>query len=439
MSVADPLLISDTDISGVLKNVYAKFRVNSFPIATPLLAQVKKGSPGGPERMQWGGNGVYWDVKLTRPVGLVSSDSGYFGKTAAVVEKQATLGIKRQYVTRHIDALADSGTTSKEAAYIGVARKVLDEALDATVLGQQENLHGNGDFIKAVVDSVTSTTVIVVDNPYGVADAGRGGLLLDQDMYVAVLDASASYAVLGRSYITSVAQSASADTATVTLTTAITGMAAGDVIVPCTADDTSYQKATNGLINITNRGNSYQSFEGITSATYPRWDSVRMTAGTDTDDAALPTEMDVWELIQRVAAKSGKNAQVKPNEFLLITTPGLVKKLGESFLGQRRWDMGMKKLTGGFGALEICGLPLVPDMYCPAGTMYLLHLPSLTWVDRMDWKKISFEGQGPWRFISGRDAYEVTYGAYWNFGALQRNSLGVITGYTDTRRYDMVM
>jgi hypothetical protein len=437
MSTADPLLISDTDISGVLKNVYAKYRINSFPIATPLLAQVKKASPGGPERMKWGGNGVYWDVKLTRPVGLVSSTSGYFGNTAAVVEKQANLGIRRMYVTRHIDALADAGTASKDAAYVGIARKVLDEALDATVLGQQENLHGNGNFIKGIIASSADTTHCVVNSPYGLSGAGRGGLLLDVDMYVAVLDTTGA-TVRGRTTITNVAQSSSSDDATLTFGTAVAGMVATDIIVPCTTTDTSYGLATNGLINITNRAAGYNDFEGINAATYARWDSIRMTAGTDTPDANQPTEMDVWELIQRVAGKSGKNAQVKPNEFLLITTPGIVKKLGESFLGQRRWDMGMKKLTGGFGALEICGLPIVPDMWCPAGTLYLLHLPSLTWVDLMDWQKLVFEGSGPWRFISGRDAYEVNYGAYWNFGALQRNSHGIITGYTDTARYDHV-
>lgn len=436
MSSADPLLITDADISGVLKNVYAKFRVNAFPIATPLLAQVKKGTPGGPEHMKFGGNGVYWDVKLTRPVGMVSSQAGYFGNTAAVVEKQANLGIRRMYVTRHIDALADAGTTSKDAAYVGIARKVLDEALDATVLGQQESMHGDGNFVKAAVKTVTDTTHIVVNSPYGIASSGRGGLLLDQDQYVAVVDVTGA-TVRGRATITAAVQSASSDDCTITFGSAIAGMQATDLVVACTASDVGYGQGTNGLVNITNRGGSYAALEGITQASYSRWDAVRMAAGTDTP-STTPDEMDIWELIQRVAGKSGKNAQVKPGEFLLVTTPGIVKALGQSFLGQRRWDMGMKKLTGGFGALEICGLPIVPDFWCPAGTLYLLHLPSLTWVDLMDWQKLVFEGSGPWRFIAGRDAYEVTYGSYWNFGALQRNSHGTITGYADTNRYDHV-
>lgn len=437
---ANPLVITNTDISGVLKNVYESFRINAFPKLTPLLAQLKKAKPGGPERMQWGGNGVYWDVALTRPTGMTASDSGFFPPTAVAVEKQANVGVKRTYVTREIDALAIQGTQANQAAFIPLARKIVTEAMDAAQLGQQEILHGAGTGVKAVIDSVTNTTTIVVDNPYGLADAGRGGLLTDVNMYVAVLDASNSYAILGRSNISTVVQSGSADTATVTLATAITGMAAGDVLVAATASDTSYNAVPNGLINLLNRGGSYDSLHGIDAATYARWNTTRLTAGTDTPDANQPTEMDIWDLATRVANRSGKNPKTNPGEFLLLTTPGIEKKLAESFLGQRRWDMGSEvTLKGGFKALNIAGLPLFSDYWCPAGTIYLVHVPSLSWVDRQDWVKLAYEDSGPWRFIDGRDAYQVNFGAYWNTAVLQRNSHGMITGYTDTARYDHTM
>jgi hypothetical protein len=57
----------------------------------------------------------------------------------------------------------------------------------------------------------------------------------------------------------------------------------------------------------------------------------------------------------------------------------------------------------------------------------------------MDFQPISYEGVGPWRFVSGRDAYEWSFGSYWNTGTIQRNAHGVITGYTDTVRYTHVM
>lgn len=433
-----PLLITSGDITGALKNVYESFRINAFPKLTVLLSQVKRARPGGPERMTWGGNGVFWDVVLDRPVGMVASDLGHLPNSSAARERQATLGIKRTYVSRQIDALAIKGTASKEASFVPLVRKVVQEALDAAQLGQQEILHGDGKGIKAIVDSVTSTTEIVVDDPYGIANAGQGGLLVDVGMEVAVLDTSASDAVLGRSKINSVTHSS--DLATLVLATAITGMAAGDKLVATTDQDTSFNGYPNGLVNITNRGNSYANFESIDAATFKRWDATRFVAGTDTPDATQPTEMDVWKLSQVVAGKSGKDAKAKSSEFLLMTTPGVERKLAESFLGQRRWEAGSSvTLKGGFKAINLFGLPLVSDSWCPKGTLYSVHIPSLTWVDLMDWVKLSYEDAGAWRFITKRDAYEVNFGAYWNFGGLQRNTHGSITGYEDDDRYTHVM
>ena len=231
----------------------------------------------------------------------------------------------------------------------------------------------------------------------------------------------------------------SGDQATVTLSGAVTSMAAGDAVVAATDSDTSFGAYPNGLTNIVNRGAAYNSFEGISAASFPRWDATRFTAGTDTDDASQPNEMDVWKMATVIAGKSGKDAKLHPDEFLMLSTPGVERRLAESFLGERRWDADANvTLKGGFRAIQIMGLRLISDYWCPVGTLYVAHLPSLSWVDRQDWVKISYEGAGPWRWIVGRDAYEFSLGSYWNFGCLQRNSHGIITGYTDPDRYTHV-
>lgn len=435
----NPLLIGNADITGVLKNIYESFRINAFPKLTPLLANLKKAKPGGPERMTWGGNGVFWDVVLTRPVGMTASDSGYFPPTAQATERQASIGIKRTYVTREIDSLAIQGTQAANAAFIPLARKIVMEAMDAAQLGQQEVLHGDGRGVKAIVTVVNSTTNFTLNHPYGLSGAGRGGLLVDVGMYIAIVD-STGVTVRGKATILTAVQSASADTIVITVDVAIPGVSAGnDLLIAATTSDTSFGAVPNGLINMLNRGGSYNSLHSITAATFGRWDTTRLVAGTDTPDANQPTEMDVWELATRVANRSGKNPKTNPGEFLLLTTPGIEKKLAESFLGQRRWEMSNDiTLKGGFKAINIAGLPLVSDYWCPAGTLYLIHTPSLSWVDRQDWVKLQYEDSGPWRFIDGRDAYQVNFGAYWNTAVLQRNSHGIITGYTDTARYDHV-
>jgi hypothetical protein len=432
-----PLLISDSEITGVLKRVYAGFREKVFPISTPLLANIEKGKPGGGRRIRWGGEGVFFDVVLTRPVGMTASDSGYLPPDSAATERQANVGVKRLYVTRQIDGLAPVGTQSKEAAFVNLARKILEEAKDASKLGMQEIAHGDGKGIKAEITVVNSTTSIAVEKPFGYTSAGQGGLLVDVDMYVAVLDASAAFAVLGRSRITAVTNSG--DTATVTLGTAVAGMAAGDVLVAATTSDTSYNSFPNGLGNLLNRGGSYNSLHNLDAGTYVRWNTTRIDASVSFA-GETPNEMHIWELATRVAGVSGKNAKEKPRDFLLLTTPGIEKQLAESFLGQRRFDSSSTiNLKGGFQAVNICGIPVVSDFWCPAGTVYLVHLPSLLWIDAADWQPVQYESAGNWRFIQGRDAFETSFKAYLNLATAMRNAHGMIYNYSDTNRYSFVM
>jgi len=428
--------ITDSDIDGLFKRAYENYRVNLFPRLTPLLANMKRGKAGGTERMRWGAGNLYWDVVTGRPVGASASALGKLPPSAQAGEKQASIGISRTYVTREIDGLAIKSTQGSKSSFVPIVKKVTEEAMDAAKMFQQEILHGAGNGFKALITTASTTTSIIVQSPYGVAGAGRGSLLLGKGQFVTVRDATNSWAILGSATISAI--TLSGDSATLTLDTAISGMAAGDAVVAAnSATDDSYNAVPDGLIKITNRGGSYGTVCGLDASTYARWDATRMVAGTDTPDASQPSEMDVWDLITRVANTSGKNAQESPGEFLLLTTHGIIKKLAESFLGQRTWDMGKKvQLKGGFGALELCGLPLVGDLYCPAGTIYLIHLPSVAFVDLQDFQKLSHEDSGSVRFIDGFDAYQVNWGAYWNVATIQRNAHGSITGYTDATRYD---
>ena len=433
-----PTVITDAELTGLLKNVYSQFREKVQNLVTPLLAQLNKGKAGGPRNMRWGGNNVFFDIVVGRPSGATFSSAGYFPPDTTATEVQGNVGVVRAYTTRQIDGLAFVGTQSKDAAFQTIAKKTMEEIKDASTLLMQQALHNKADGIVALVGSVTSTTVVVVTSPYGVAGAGQGSLLLSVGDYVAVLTGSTS-TVRGRSNIASI--SVSGYNSTLTLTTAVAGMTAADAIVKATASDTSFNSAMNGLINITNRGGNYASLHNITQATYGIWDAIRIVAGTDTPDANQPTESDIWDLIQRIAGRSGKDAMLRPQDFLLMTTPGIGKKLIESMVGQRRFDSTEFSTTikGGYKAVSVCGIPLVQDYYVPAGTIYLIHIPSLSWVDAKDWGFVEFEGAGPWRWTQGRDAFETSYGWYGNLACLQRNSHGSITGYTDTARYTHVV
>jgi len=432
----NPTVITDAELTGLLKNVYSNFREKVQNLVTPLLAQLEKGRAGGPRNMRWGGNNVFFDVVVGRPAGATFSSSGYFPPDTTAREVQANVGVVRAYTTRQIDGLAFVGTQDKAAAFTTIAKKTMEEIKDASRLLMQQALHNKADGVVALVSSYAGgTPSVTVNAPYGLAGAGQGGLLLSPGDYIAILDGSSPSTVRGRAQLVSATYSG--DNATFVLSTTIAGTTSADLVVKATASDTSYNGAMNGLINITNRGGSYGDLHNINASTYNIWDATRMVAGTDTPDVNQPTESDIWDLIQRIAGRSGKDAMVNPKDFLMMTTPGLGKKLMESMVAQRRFTSGEFSTTikGGYKAIEICGVPMVMDYYVPAGTIYLLHIPSLSWVDAKDWGFVEFEGAGPWRWIQGRDAFETTYGWYGNLASLARNAHGSITGYTDTARY----
>lgn len=438
-----PTVISDTDLSGLLKNLYANYRQKVQNLVTPLFAQLQKAKAGGPKNIRWGGNGVFWDVVTGRPAGGTVSSAGYFPPDTFAQEKQASSGVARAYVTRQIDGLAFLGTQSKEAAFETIASKTMQEIREASALLMQQLLHGAGSGVMATALSVTNSTTVVVSNPYGVSGAGQGSLLLSPGDYIAFYTSTGSAIRSGKASISSI--SVSGTSSTLTLSASV-GAVAADLVVKATTSDDSYAATAgtnqiNGLINITNRGGSYGTLHGLAASTYPIWNTIRMVAGTDTPDATNITESDVWDLMRRVAGLSGKDPFVRPDEFLLLTTPGVAKKLMESMVAQRRFDANdfSKTIKGGYKAVEVCGIACVQDYYVPAGTVYLLHLPSLAWVDAKDWGFVEFEGAGPWRWIQGRDAFETTYGYYGNFVALGRNAHGSITGITDSTFYTHVI
>jgi hypothetical protein len=432
----NPTVITDAELTGLLKNVYSNFREKVQNLVTPLLAQLERARSGGPRNMRWGGNNVFFDVVVGRPAGATFSQGGFFPPDTTAREVQGNVGVVRAYTTRQIDGLAFVGTQDKAAAFTTIAKKTMEEIKDASSLLMQQALHNKQDGVVALVSAYAAgpPVTLTVNSPYGIAGAGQGGLLVSPGDYIAVIN-PAGFAVRGRAQVLSATYSG--DNAVLELSQAIAGSTAADLVVKATTSDTSHLNAMNGLINITNRGAAYNTLHNINAATHNIWDATRMVAGTDTPDVNQPTESDIWDLIQRISGRSGKDAMTRPQDFLLMTTPGLGKKLMESMVAQRRFTAGefSKTIKGGYKAIEICGVNLVMDYYVPAGTIYLLHIPSLSWVDAKDWGFVEFEGAGPWRWLQGRDAFETTYGWYGNLAAVARNSHGSITGYTDTARY----
>ncbi len=440
--MSNPIYINDTELAGDLKQLYNDMRTELFPIITPLFASIKKEGRGGPKRLNWGGQGAYFDVVLNPPVNWGVNNAGELPPSSQTTEVQGNLGPVRFYMRRQFDNLAIVGTSSKQAAFISLRQKIANEFSGGMRLGMQEMLQGNGTGVRGIVSGTTGSPVsaCTVISPYGVSNAGQGGLWLYKGMYIAIRDTTGA-TLRGKTYIQNVSNSG--DTASLTFSSTIAGVIATDVIVAATANNDSYGQYANGLMNITNRGAAYNTLHAINAATagQERWDATRFTAGTDTDTTA-PTEMDVWKLSTAIAAKSGADATMNPKEFIIVTTFGIKQQLIQNTLAQRTNPVtGTQKvaLPGGYEADALLGIPLIADSYVPAGTLYLIHLPSLFWIDAADWSPVQYENSGAVRWIDGYDAFETSWKSYMNFGTDKRNAHGSIIGYTDTQRFTPVV
>ena len=432
------MYITDTNLAGDLRNLYEDIRQELVPIITPLFSALKKRGPGGLGSATWGGNNLYFDVVTQTEVNWGWSTTGQLPYSTQAQEVQANVGIARFYLTRAFDRLPMVGTQEKDMAFISLRQKITKAFATGYQLGLQEALQGNATGVKAVVITAATTVSIVVQSPYGVSGAGPGGLWIKPGMYVAVYD-STGVTLNGTAQVGTVGNVLTSATGvcTLTLTTGISNMAATDIVVGANQSGSALNSQCNGLINITNRAGGYNTLHAISAASQSKWDATKFTAGTSTPSTTA-NEMDLWTLAKTLFTQSGFDATSSPKDYLVVTTFGIGRQLIQSVLAQRTQPLSGEqkvRLPSGYMADQILGMPMIMDPFCPLGTVYLIHLPSLFWVDALDWAPVQYENSGAVRFVTGQDAFEISMSAYLNVATKQRNAHGSIIGYTDTTAF----
>ena len=427
MPAANPVDIEA--FTPVLKDVYLPFRKKLFPVMTPLLAAARK---GGPERVRYAGADLFFDVKVGRRGGFSASAAGFFPVSKIAREKQGRLGIARTYAQVAVDGLALRVAASKKGAYISVANKVTEDVMEQWKLEQNRIMHGDSRAVRAQFSSDPTTTATwLVDSPYGISGAGPGNLHLDIGDDLAAIDAS-TFGVHTKARITNI--SLSGNVATLTMdAVAHTDIAVNDHLVSCVpssvdSTDSSFGAEPHGIMSIVDVEGNFATFEGINDA---RWLAYKTTSAT-------VDEMVIQSALNTIRNRSGEDWMQDPSQMLLLTSTGIWQQYGESLLGLRRYAAPKMKLKGGFTGVQVGDAVLMHDPWCPRGRIYMIHTPSLIFIDLMDFGELTYQDSPRWQLSTSQDVYTATFGAYWNFGTLKRNAHGVISGITDTTNFSPV-
>jgi hypothetical protein len=83
----------------------------------------------------------------------------------------------------------------------------------------------------------------------------------------------------------------------------------------------------------------------------------------------------------------------------------------------------------------VAGATLIDDPWGPRGRVYAVHFPDTIFVDLMDFGELQLQDTPKWQRAANRDAWEVVFATYWNYGVTLRSSHGCISGITDTVSY----
>lgn len=261
----------------------------------------------------------------------------------------------RMYRRLAIDGLSEALGKGKgmAEAYLPRLREQMAESWKRM---NTRHIHGDSNATIAKVASVTSTTVIVLKDGYGHAGTNPG-LALDKNSIVAVLDASASFATLGASKITSYNPS----TKTLTLTTAITGMAAEDVLVFATNTDTAAARfdtergeAPNGLRNIIDPDENNSSFMGVAEADELRWKPLRV----DSSDFG---ETELMEFIGQIEAHG--ETEVTADSHAFTCQRAVAHEYAKTLIGYTSIQQKGGQLAGGWTGVKFGEHTFVVDGY----------------------------------------------------------------------------
>ena len=89
------------------------------------------------------------------------------------------------------------------------------------------------------------------------------------------------------------------------------------------------------------------------------------------------------------------------------------------------------EIEGGFPAIEILGIPVVVDKFCPAGTMYLLNTDYFKLCQLCDWQWLEGEDGKILKQVPGKPVYTATLVKYAELLCEKPTAQGKLTGVGD--------
>lgn len=405
---------TQSTIGGLLKEVWTDIYKPSQNLVSPLLSEAQQA-----QHIDFDGKKIHGAVMLQLGGNVVSIGEGKaLPKPAQGYEAQWETTPSYTYARFAFTGPALAACKSDKGAYKRLVARLTDDRMKSIRLYKNRVLHGNGDGVLCKVASVVGS-VITVEKSFGVTGAGPGARFLRVGEQYAVLQPNGT--LRGRFVSTDVDKSAN----TVTQDSAVASVAAGDLIVLATSDDTAYGNEPNGLLNLVDDADGTVLGIDNTDAHFKAWRSPILTAsGGITDGLVMKAHM-------TLQAEAG--VPVGRDTHFQMTSPGIFLAFGETLTALKRFN-DTYELKGGFSTIDVNGIPMFVDVDHPHGMFTIVSKEDLANVDLEAQGYLDLDGSMYFR-IADSDGFEVTMKEYWGFILLRRNTslrIESLTGDDDT-------
>lgn len=356
-----------TRLNGLVKEVYGDSVIELIPIQSKLQAIIKFA-----ERNKTPGNFFSQPLALQLEHGVTyaDGDDGAFALNDAIssVVKHARVR-GSQMLLRSVIAyeLLAAANTKDNRSFENATKYIVQAMVDSMSKKHEVSLMYGGHNI-GVVASATSSTVVIVD-----AEFAPGIWSGSKDMKVDIFDSGKT--VLRGTFVIS---GVDFDTNSVTMTTAITGVVATDVILPAGAYQIGGSSAGKEMVGLhlilSNAGTLFE----INASQYELWKGNNYNAGG---------ELTFEKLIKAMARPAEKGLE---KDVVAIVNPKTWSSLMKDQAALRRFDSSYstKKLENGTMAIEFfCQsgkIEVQSSIYCKESYAYIFCVEDMKRIGSTD-------------------------------------------------------
>lgn len=162
---------------------------------------------------------------------------------------------------------------------------------------------------------------------------------------------------------------------------------------------------------------STADYAAVTASTNPVWNSLSVGSSTTGISENL-----LESAIEKVQTDGDGST---PTLALAEHKQG--RKLATLIQQQKRYAPPAVTLEAGWKGIEVAGLNLVFDRFCPGTRIFVLTPSELAWFVGLDWTWDDDDGKVLYKALDGSDAVEARYKAYVNLQTYTRNAHTLVT------------